>query len=302
VLADYLDRHPEILFYEEVPVTTRHKEIVTPDLSAFGRGTDFAKQTEGPTFQGDGDRLLVEGPAGPSPGKDPSTVRWIGASNPDFIRHMESIAGKNPGARFIIVYRPIEEVAESWEAKNAGEDRFEQAAKSWSRSLQGTRRFIREGLVPRTLLVSYHDLLYRSETVVPLISRFLGLELDEPVVADRTAETLLSEGGGPPGEALSREKRSSIQKHANRTAEAWILDRIDRQWKKPGLYAQKTSKASLVASLDEMEARGWRLQQRVKELERDRERRRRRFKQLKNSRTWKLVHKINDVKARIVGR
>jgi len=51
-----------------------------------------------------------------------------------------------------------------------------------------------------------------------------------------------------------------------------------------------------------MEARTWRLQQRVKELERDRERGRRRFKQLKSSRTWKLVHKIGDVKARIVGR
>ena len=220
---------------------------------------------------------------------------------------MESVAGNNPGARFIVVYRPIEEVAESWETKDADDhpgsnDGFEQAVKTWNRSLQGTRRFIRESLVPRVLLVNYHDLLYRSETVVPLISRFLELEFDEPVTADRADETLQSERGERPRETLSREKRSLIQKHANRAAEAWILDRIDKQWKKPGLYTQKTSKAALATSLDEMEARTWRLQQKVKELERDRERRRRRFKQLKSSRTWKLVNKISGVRARIAGR
>jgi hypothetical protein len=51
-----------------------------------------------------------------------------------------------------------------------------------------------------------------------------------------------------------------------------------------------------------MEAKTWRLQQKVKELERDKERRRRRFKQLKSSRTWKLVNKISGVRARIAGR
>jgi hypothetical protein len=273
VLADYLNRHPEILIYEEDSAAEQQQEVVIPDLS-----------TE------------------TSPGKDPASVRWIGASNSGYIRRMESIAGNNPGARFIIVYRPIEEIAESWEATNAGEDGFEQAARTWSKSLQGTRRFIRESPIPRTLLVSYHDLLHRSENVVPVISRFLGLALDAQFVENHTEETLLSEGGLRPGEALSEESRSSIQKHANRAAEAWILDRIDKQWKRPALYTQKTSRDALVASLNEMEARTWRLQQRVKELERDRERRRQRFKQLKNSRTWKLVHKISAVRARIVGR
>ncbi|MBA3703645.1 MAG: hypothetical protein H0W79_12665, partial [Rubrobacteraceae bacterium] len=95
---------------------------------------------------------------------------------------------------------------------------------------------------------------------------------------------------------------SLIQKHANRAAEAWILDRIEKQWEEPGLYTQKTSKAALAASLDEAEARIWQLQQKVSELKRDRVRRRRRFKQLQSSRTWRLLDRISGIRARIAGR
>jgi hypothetical protein len=297
VLSDYLNRHPKILVCQESSETTQHGEI-TLDPSTFEKMLVFgSKETE---------NLLAKRHAEPLANKDPARLRWIGASNSDYVRRMESVAGNNPGARFIVVYRPIEEVAESRETKDAGDrpgrdDGLEQAVKTWSRSLQGTRRFIRNSLVPRVLLISYHDLLYRSETVVPLISRFLELRFDESVMADRVDEAPQSERGRLE-ETLSSEKRSLIQKHANRAAEAWILDRIAKQWKKPGLYTQKTSKAALATSLDKMEAKTWRLQQKVKELERDRESRRRRFKQLKNSRTWKLVNKISGVKAKIAGR
>jgi len=305
VLADYLNRHPEILIRQETLDTTQQEEI-TLDLSTFERMLESGpKETGDSTSNGNGDHR-VEHHAGPLTSKDPARLRWIGASNSDYVRRMESVAGNNPGARFIVMYRPIEEIAESWETKGAadhpnGNDGFEQAAKIWNRSLQGTRRFIRESLVPRVLLISYHDFLYRTETIVPLISRFLELEFDESATADLADETLQPERESFE-ETLGKEKRSLIQKHANRAAEAWILDRIDKQWRKPGLYTQKTSKAALATSLDEMEARTWRLQQKVKELERDRERRRRRFKQLKNSRTWKLVNKISDVRAKIGGK
>ena len=214
---------------------------------------------------------------------------------------MESVAGDNPGARFIVMYRPIEEIAESRVRKNPGDhpgsSGLDQAVKAWNRSLQGTRRFMRESLVPRVLLISYHDLLYRTEAIVPLISRFLELEFDGSVRADLADEPIQGEK-----EPLGSEKRALIQKHANRAAEAWILDRVEKQWERPGLYTQKTSKAALTSSLNEMEARAWRLQQKVKELERDRERSRQRFRRLKSSRTWKLVNKISDVRARIAGR
>jgi hypothetical protein len=305
-LADYLNRHPEILIYQESSETTQQGEVIL-DLSTFERMLDRGpKETEDPTYNNAGDGLVGHY-AEPSANKDPARLRWIGASNSDYMRRMESVAGNNPGARFIVMYRPIEEVAESWETKDTGDHLssnhgFGQAAKTWNRSLQGTRRFIRDSLLPRVLLISYHDFLYRTEAVAPLISRFLELEFDAPATADRTDETLQSERGRLPEDTLSREERSLIQKHANRAAEAWILDRIDKQWKKPGLYTQKTSKAALAISLDEMEARTWRLHQKVKELERDRERRRRRLNQLKSSRTWKLVNKISDVRAKIAGK
>ena len=89
---------------------------------------------------------------------------------------------------------------------------------------------------------------------------------------------------------------------ANRAAEAWILDRIEKQWVKPGLYIQRTSKSALASSLEEAEARTWRLQEKVRELERGRERGRRRFKQLRSSKTWKLLERISSIRTRIAGR
>ncbi len=304
-LADYLNRHPEILICQERSNSTQKGEI-TLDLSTFERMLDFGHEETSDSAPDNGGERLIKPRAELLANRDPARLRWIGASNSDYVRRMESVAGNNPGARFIVIYRPVEEVADSWESKAADDHQnsnngLGQAVKTWNRSLQGTRRFIRESVVPRVLLISYHDFLYRPEAVVPQISRFLELEFDESVVADLTDEALQSEKGEP-GESPGREKRSLIQKHANRAAEAWILDRIERQWEEPGLYTQRTSKAALATSLDETEARTWRLQQKVKELERDRERRRRRFKQLQSSRTWKLLNRISGIRARIAGR
>jgi hypothetical protein len=214
---------------------------------------------------------------------------------------MESVAGNNPGARFIVMYRPIEEIAESWEPEDADDrqdsnDGFGGAVKTWNRGLQSTRRFIRESLTPRVLLINYHDFLYRTEIVAPLISRFLELEFDEAVTAELSDEVPQPERVG------SGEKRSLIQEHANRAAEAWILDRIERQWQKPALYTQRTSKSALATSLDEAEARTWRLQEKVRELERDRKRTRQRFEQLQSSSRWMLLNRISSIRIRLAGR
>ena len=301
VLTDYLNRHPKILVCQESFGTTQEGEI-TLDLSTFERMLGFGpKETGNSAPDNDGDRLIRPNTELLA-NKDPARLRWIGASSSDYVRRMESVAGNNPGARFIVMYRPIDEVAESWETEDADDHQnsnngLRQAVKTWNRSLQGPRRFIRDSLVPRVLLIGYHDFLYRTETVLPLISRFLELEFETADLADEALrfERVRS------NETLGREKRSLIQKHANRTAEAWILDRIEKQWEEPGLYTQKTSKAALAASLDEAEARIWQLQQKVRELKRDRVRRRRRFKQLQNSRTWRLLDKISGIRARIAG-
>ncbi len=292
-LVDYLNRHPEVLVCQERSERTQQGGI-SLNLSTFEKMLDSPpEETEGSAPHGGGDRLVKPRPELLA-SKDPARLRWIGASNPDYVRRMESVASNNPGARFIVMYRPVEEIAES-------HSRPVQAIKIWNRSLQGARRFIRESVVPRVLLISYHDLLYRTETVVPLISHFLGLKLDESVRAGPGDEVLQS-GRVRPGETPGREKRSMIQKHANRAAEAWILDRIEKQWEKPELYTQETSKAALAASLEETEARAWRLQQKVKELERDGKRTSRRLKELQGSRTWKLLDRIGSIRARIAGR
>jgi hypothetical protein len=243
----------------------------------------------------DGDRL-IEPRAELLANRDPSGLQWIGASNSDYLMRMESLAANNPGARFIVMYRPIEEVAESWEpevAEGRQNDGFGRAVRTWNRGLQGTRRFIRESLIPRVLIIDYHDFLYRTETVAPLISRFLELEFDETETADLSDEV-------PPPER-SKERRSLIQNQVNRAAEVWILDRIEKQWVKPALYIQRTSKSALATSLEEAEARTWRLQEKVRELERDRERGRRRFEQLRSSKTWKLLDRISSIRTRIAG-
>jgi hypothetical protein len=304
-LADYLNQHPEILVSQERSKATQQGDI-TLDLPTFERMLDFGHEETGDSGPDNGGECLIKPRAELLANRDPARLRWIGASNSGYMRHMESVAGNNPGARFIVMYRPVEEVAESWESKDADDHQnsnngLERAVKTWNRSLQCTRRFIRDSVVPRVLLVSYHDFLYRTETVVPQISRFLELEFDESVTVDFADETLWSEKEKP-GEPPGREKRSLIEKHANRAAEAWILDRIEKQWEEPGLYTQRTSKAALATSLDEAEARTWRLLLKVKELERDRERRRRRFKQLQNSRTWRLLNRISGIRSRIAGR
>jgi hypothetical protein len=304
-LAAYLNRHPAIALCQKASKTTEHAEI-TLDLSNFARMLDFRQQRPKDSISEGGGDGLMQHHGESLANKEMTRLRWIGVHSSDCMRNMESIAGNNPGARFIVMYRPIEEVVESWETKDAnnqlsGDDRFEQGLKAWNRSLQGTRRFMRDSLVPRVLLISYHDFLHRTEIVVPLISRFLDLEFDESVAAEWADEALQSEKGKQ-RVTLSSEERSLIDKHANRSAEAWILERIDKQYKKPALYIQKTTRAALATSLDELEAKTWRLQRKVRDLERDRERRRQRFKQLKNSRTWKMVNMVSSIRTKMVGR
>jgi chondroitin 4-sulfotransferase 11 len=289
-LANYLNRHPEILIPQESPRRPQKGDI----------SLNF------PTFEGILDLPLPKNLASDDHGKrlaahrtasltnkDLTKLRWIGLHDPDYARHLESIAGRNPGARFMVVYRSIEEVARS-QQKDA-DDGFEQAVKAWNRTLQRVRRFIRDSLMPRVLLISYNDFRYRPEAVVPLISRFLALEFDELPVAEET----LRPGKESLEKALGEEGKASIQKHANRVAEAWILDRIDKQWEEPSLYAQETSKAALAAYLDASEAKTWLLQQQVKQLERDTEGARQSSDQLQSSRTHKLVNKLIDIRSRI---
>lgn len=214
------------------------------------------------------------------------------------------------------MYRPIEEVAESWEARaknpddhwRSGRD-YKLAVEIWNLALQRTREFIESSPAPRVLIISYHDFFYRNEAVVPQISRFLGLEFDESLTRAWREACLKFESRRRQKKLLSEEQRSFIQKHADRAAEAWVLERIERQWREPGLYAEESTEAAL-ASLDRIEAKMWRLQLRVEQLEKDLacENQRptrlirsleKQLESIQSSRSRKLTKTLHRIKARV---
>ncbi len=268
--ADYLNRHQEILICQERYKRTRPKSI-TSDHFTFERILDFRpEETKRPMWKL---RLSAKYHTELLAKKDPAKLKWIGDKLPFYVRWMDVLAENNPGARFIVLYRPIEEVVESWESRAKDPDDYweddlgaEAAVKTWNMALRKTREFIESSPAPRLLIIGYHDFFYRNEAVVPLVSRFLGLEFDEPVTRAWREASLQFEGGRRHKKPLSEEQRSFIQARADRDAEEWVLERIERQWGEPEIYAEQSTEATL-ASLDKVEARMWQLQQRVKELE-----------------------------------
>lgn len=316
--ADYLNRHPEILLCQE-----RYKgrqRRVSWDLFTFERIMDFRpEETKRP---GLGDLRGVAAPdeniklfkkvhADLLARKDPAKLKWLGDKGPFYVRYMDRLAGNNPGARFIMLYRPLEEVAESWEARAKNPDDpwrserdYKVSVDIWNAAMQKTREFVESSPTPRVLLITYHDFFYRNEAVVPQISRFLGLEFSESVTGAWGEKSRGFESNRHRKEPLGEEQRSFIREHADREAEAWVLDRIEKQWNDPGLYVEESPETKLV-SLEEAEARMWRLQHRVEQIERDLARERqegRGLRAMQNSRIWRLLDKLNRIRTRVSGK
>lgn len=301
--AEYLNQHEEILLCLE-----RYKgrqRQVSWDLFSFERIMDFRPQeTQRPPggslerFKERHAKLLAR--------KNPAKLRWLGDKGPFYVRYMTRLAAKNPGARFIMLYRPLDEVAESWEARARNPNdpwRDERGAKEsvniWNLAMQGMREFIESSPAPRVLIIDYHDFFRRNEMVVPQISRFLDLQFSESLTQawrDRSREF---ENARRSKELLSEEQREFIEGHADRDAEAWVLDRIESQWSAPELYVEQSEEAAL-ASFNETEAEMWRLWNRVQVLERRlaRERRQRRLKETHGSEREKAEHSGKKLEGR----
>lgn len=49
--------------------------------------------------------------------KEPENLKWIGDKQPAYYRSLRTVFKNNPGARFLITYRPVEEVAESFQER-----------------------------------------------------------------------------------------------------------------------------------------------------------------------------------------
>lgn len=316
--TDYLNQHPEILVCQE-----RYKRIareqIKPNLFTFERILDYRR---GETNKPWNLEYYVRRHAEILARKDPARLKWIGDKNPGFVKNMPLLVQNNPGARFIMLYRPVEEVAESWDARSkdpddhwlTGLDGFALGVETWNTALRRLREFIESSPVPRVLIVSYRDFFCNAESYAPVISRFLGIEFDESVIEAWEEMSRRFEDERRRKMPLAEEQAAFIEEHADRAAEGWIRDRIARQWGEPGLYVQEDKETAL-ASLAEMEARAWRLQRQVNELEerlteksRTNQRLRRRVANLnrriagiQGSRPWRLIQRLERIRMKVVG-
>lgn len=99
-LAEYLNRHPEVLVcierYKYLP-----PEKITPRLFTFERILDYR---EGET------NIPRERHVKLLQAKDSTKLKWIGDKKPAYYRQLRRILKNNPGAHFIIIHRPVEEL------------------------------------------------------------------------------------------------------------------------------------------------------------------------------------------------
>ena len=225
--ADYMNRHPRVLVgverYGRIPA----REI-TPELFAFERILDYKEETVRPRkFY---EFLLSE--------KDEESLEWVGDKNPNYLLRLNLLSRNNPGARFIVLHRPVEEVAESWgiggnnpaDPWRGRENGFERGVQAWNRALNKTREFVERGGGEPVLIVSYHDFFYRNEACAPLISHFLDLELDESVLRSWRELSADFERTRRPKNELTEEQEAFVRTHKDHAAEDWTLHRIRAQW------------------------------------------------------------------------
>ena len=243
-LTSYLNRHPEMMICRERFKWIPRKDV-TPEVFTFERILDFE---DGYEKRDTARRKQVHQDLVNR--KDPEKLRWMGDKLPAYVRTLDRLAENNPGASFILTYRPIEEVAESFEARSrnpedawlGGRDGFWLGIEAWNRAMRHTRDFIESGVNPNVLVVGYHDFFYRNEEFVPLISRFLDLTFDEEVLGSWREESRSFEVERREKEPMSEEQQALIDEHADREAESYVLRRIEEQHEEFDLYSPEAAR------------------------------------------------------------
>lgn len=251
-LVDYLNQHEQVLVCKE-----RYKYVcdeVRPEWLTFeyisdyepGQGRKSGAQTN----------VAREYHADLVAGKDAAKLRWIGDKYPNYVRYLETLWRDNPGAKFIFTYRPIEEVAESHEARSknpddpwlGGKDGFEIGIKQWNDALRRTRDFIESTMHPSALIVSYNDFFYTNEEWIPLLSNFLGIEFGHSTREAWREISQSFESGRRSKESLSHRQTAMIAERKDHDAERWILDRISRQKVNPVLSDRTEGRTDVARS------------------------------------------------------
>lgn len=225
--AEYLNRHPQILVCIE-----RYKHIgsqVSPGLFTFDRILDY-REGETNVSRERHEKLLEK--------KDPEKLRWIGDKAPGYVRSLQALSENNPGARFAVMYRPIEEVAESYEARSrnpndrwlGGKNGFEIGIEEWNEAMRNTRRLIKSGMGSQVLLVDYHAFFYDNETCIPLISWFLDMGFGERIRESWSKTSSNFEDKRRHKEPLSDEQQALISQNKDHEIDEWARKRIQKQW------------------------------------------------------------------------
>lgn len=287
----YLNQHPEVLVCRE-----RYKYIprqVTFDHFSFERILAYSEEeTNVPEEQF---VELLES-------KDPEKLKWIGDKNPDYYKHLDSLLRRNPDAHFIVLYRPLEEVAESFEARARDpEDHwparydYELSVKLWNLALNRTREFVEDGNDHRLLVLNYHGFFGLDEETIALLSRFLELEFDETILdswrelSEEFGETRRSK------ETLDEDQRSFVRENKDRTAEKWVLERIELQKSAPDTAFSEQPISKERAEIQYLRERNRRLSRKLKKLEA-------RIHELENSNYRRLLSKLGSLKDTLTNR
>jgi len=231
-LVRYLNLHPEVLLCME-----RYKWIpqreVRPELFTFERILDYRMSPHG------GDREETNTPREFHEellaGKDPERLRWIGDKNPNYVRWLDDLSDNNPGASFVLTYRPLEEVAESFEARSRSmEDPwllggFEEGVDYWNIAMRSTRDFIEDAMNLNVLILDYREFFNEDGPMVSLLSRFLDLRIDQDVRDAWNEMSCSFEARRRPKTLLSEEQQAYVEANRDDEAEKWVLDRIQKQ-------------------------------------------------------------------------
>ncbi|MGI9050134.1 MAG: sulfotransferase family protein [Rubrobacteraceae bacterium] len=313
-LTDYLNVHPEILVCRE-----RYKFVIPQINPNFFLPEkvlgDRTGETSMPAWVDTG--LFEE--------KDLMGLKWIGDKNPGYVRSMALLLKNNPGARFIVTYRPIEEVAESYEEVSrdprgawlTGQDGFKVGVENWNVTMRKTRRFVEGcleyGLDPNLLIVGYHDFFGDGQKdCARLVSRFLGLKFDSGIVNAWEAMSSSFENGKRKKNALGDEQRTFLDENKDSVAEAWVLARMSRQWEElrdedkalegERGVAREVGESGMLKIQAEEEAQAEeikRLRRRMQGLRARMSKLERQMEGIHGSASWRLLRKLGGVKSRL---
>lgn len=306
--AEYMNVHPEVLLLRERYKFISHE--VTPDLLSFERILAYSPgETNVPEEQYV--ELLKR--------KDPRKLRWIGDKNPDYYVFFGRLVRQNPGARFIVLYRPLEDVAESFDARARDpEDHwpayfdFGKAVEVWNNALNHTRAFV-EGPGAQVLVLDYRDFFYRNETCVPLISRFLEIDFDEHVLADWKKRSSAFEENRRRKSTLTEEQINFLQQKKDHAAEEWILKRIEDQREDPDLclrgYVERAAApqkkprgANAARRNDGRREKLLKLRRQVRRLSLENQDLKRQLSEMRGSKAWRLLEALNRSRTKLTKR